>query len=142
MSYDPPYDHNLAGCGLSIYDILVGGKNHSVQDHGAGVAPLPPPAHHKTSTYHMEAGPARTAHRPDAKRSHSRSLLVCSTGSLEPHCMTAGGAAARPKDFFSCREARGQAVGGADGRAAAVCRSSQPIPGFRGRFFSSHQCRA
>ena len=142
MADHPPHLHNFAGCGPSNFDILAGCWNHSALDRGAGVAAPPPPPRHKPFTHHTKPPHTHRTHRPDAQRSHSRSLLVCCLGSLDSHSMTAGGAAARPKDFFSCREARGQAVGGADGRAAAVCRSSQPIPGFRGRFFSSHQYRA
>ena len=120
-----PHHLTCAGCGPWIHDFLVGGENHSAQDHGAGVAPPPPNAHHKPATHHTEAGRARTAHRHDAQSSHSRSLLVCSADSLEALSMAAGGRAARPEDIFNLPQGRGQAVGGAGGGAAAFFRSSR-----------------
>ena len=122
---DTPHHLTCAGGGPRIHDFVVGGRNHSAQDHGAGVAPLPPPAHHKPFTYHTEPGPARTAHRPDAQRSHSRSLLVCCMRRLWPHSMAAAAGAARPKDLFNLCETLGQAVGGAGWAAAAVFRRSR-----------------
>ena len=47
---DTPHHLTCAGCGPRIYDFVAGGWIHSALDHGAGVAPLPPPAHHKPFT--------------------------------------------------------------------------------------------
>ena len=108
-----------------ICDFLEGDQNHWARQCGAGVAALPPPALRKPFTHHAKAPAAHRACPRDAKRSHSRSLLMCCVRSLEALSMAAGGRGARLKVLFNFREGQGQAVGGAGGGRAAFSRSSR-----------------
>ena len=60
-THHPPHHLTCAGGGPRIHDFVVGGRNHSAQDHGAGVAP--PPPRFTSQTPHISYGSRPRTHR-------------------------------------------------------------------------------